>query len=162
MPLPDLIPRVEAVLRQHGLWDEAYAAAGAEREWFEKTVDLLRPRCITLQDFTEAGRPYFDDSFDMDPESVDKNLRKEPRLADWLPELARRLDEVEPWSGAAAEPVLRSYAEEIGVKAGVLINAARTAVTGRSAGPSLFEALGCLGRDRVVARLRAARDLLGA
>jgi glutamyl-tRNA synthetase len=160
LPLPELAPRVEAVLRQHGLWDEAFAAGGARREWFEKTVDLLRPRCITLQDFADAGRAYFDESFEMDPESVDKNLRKEPRLAEWLPELARRLADVDPWSGAAAEPVLRSYAEELGVKAGVLINATRTAVTGRSAGPSLFEVLECQGRDRVIERLRAAGELL--
>ena len=162
MPLAELLPRVEAVLKQHGLWDEAFAAGGPRRAWFEKAVDLLRPRCITLQDFAEAGRAYFDETFEMDPEAVDKNLRGEPRLAEWLPELARRFDEVDPWGAGAAEGVLRPYAEEIGVKAGVLINGTRTAVTGRSAGPSLFEVLECLGRERVVKRLRAVTALLRA
>jgi glutamyl-tRNA synthetase len=93
----------------------------------------------------------------MDPEAVDKNLKKEPRLAEWLPELGRRFAELEPFDHASAEASLRSYADELGIKAGVLINGARTAVTGRSVGPSLFDVLTCLGRDRVVRRLQAVQ-----
>ena len=54
---------------------------------------------------------------------------------------------------------LRAYADELGVKAGVLINASRTAVTGAIKGASLFEILVCLGRERVARRLRAAAPL---
>ena len=158
MPLGDLLPRVEAVLRGAGLWDEAWGEGGGEREWFQKAVDLIRPRFLTLQDFADAGRAYFDDSFEMDPESVEKNLRREPLLREWLPELARRFEALAPFDAAAAESALRGYADEVGTKAGVLINATRTAVTGRSVGASLFEILGCLGRERVVSRLRAAES----
>jgi glutamyl-tRNA synthetase len=160
MPLPELLPRVEAVLKQHGLWDEAFAEGGARRDWFSATVDLLRPRFITLQDFADAGRAFFDESFEMDPEAVDKNLKKEPRLAEWLPELGRRFAALEPFDHASAEAALRAHADELGVKAGVLINGTRTAVTGRSVGPSLFDVLTCLGRDRVVRRLQAAGGLV--
>jgi glutamyl-tRNA synthetase len=160
MPLADLLPRVEAALRGAGIWDESFAEGGARREWFARTVDLVRPRFVTLVDFAEAGRAYFDDRFDMDAEAVDKNLRKDPRLAEWLPELAERFSALEPFDPAAAEAALRAYAEERGVKAGLLINAARTAVTGRAVGPSLFDVLGCLGRDRVARRLRDAAPLV--
>jgi glutamyl-tRNA synthetase len=162
MPLAELLPKVEEALRKAGIWDEAFAEAGARREWFARTVDLVRPRFITLLDFAEAGRAYFDDRFDMDPEAVDKNLRKEPRLAEWLPELAGAFERLEAFDPASAEAALRGYADERGVKAGVLINAARTAVTGRSVGPSLFEVLGCLGRERVARRLRDAAPLVSA
>ena len=145
MPLPELLPLVEKVLREHGLWDEAFAEGGARREWFAATVDLIRPRFITLLDFADAGRAFFDESFDMDADAVDKNLKKEPRLAEWLPELGRRFAALEPFDRATAEAALRAYADELGVKAGVLINGTRTAVTGRSVGPSLFELLECLG-----------------
>ena len=162
MPLAELLPMVEAVLKKSGIWDEAFAEGGARREWFARTVDLVRPRFITLLDFAEAGRAYFDDRFDMDPEAVDKNLRKDPRLRDWLPELAERFEGLDAFEPGAAEAALRAYADERGVKAGVLINAARTAVTGRSVGPSLFEVLGCLGRERVARRLRDAAPLVKA
>jgi len=156
MPLPELLPKVEAVLKDHGLWDEAFADGGARRAWFSSAVDLLRPRFITLQDFADGGRAFFDDTFDMDPEAVDKNLKKEPRLAEWLPELGRRFVALEPFDHAMAEAALRSYADELGIKAGVLINGTRTAVTGRSVGPSLFDVLLCLGQDRVARRLQDA------
>jgi glutamyl-tRNA synthetase len=158
-PLGELLPSVETVLKNAGLWDEAFAAVGARRAWFEKTVDLIRARFVTLLDFADAGRAYFDDTFDTDPESVDKNLKKEPRLREWLPELASRFEALDPFTPEAAEGALRAYADELGVKAGVLINAVRTAVTGRSVGPSLFEAIDCIGRDRVLDRLRKADAL---
>jgi glutamyl-tRNA synthetase len=161
MPLPALLPKVEQVLKAHGLWDEAFAEGGARREWFARTVDLIRPRFITMNDFAEAGRAYFDETFDLDPEAVDKNLKPEPRLREWLPELAARFESLEAFDHAAAEAALRAYAEEIGVKAGVLINASRTAVTGAIKGASLFEILECLGRERVVRRLRAAAEHAG-
>jgi glutamyl-tRNA synthetase len=162
MPLEALLPRVEGVLRSAGLWTEEFAAGGTRRAWFERTVDLLRPRFVTLLDFADAGRAYFDDRFDTDPEAADKNLKKEPHLKDWLPELARRFAALDAFSAEAAEPVLRAYADEIGVKAGVLINAARTAATGRAVGPSLFEALAAIGQPRVTERLRAAGERLRA
>ena len=161
LPLPELLPMVEDVLRKAGIWDEAFAEGGARREWFAQTVDLIRPRFVTLLDFAGAGRAYFDDRFDLDPESVEKNLRKEPRLERWLPELAERFFRLEVFDPASAEAALRGYADEQGVKAGVLINAVRTAVTGRSVGASLFQILGCLGRERVARRLRDAAPMAG-
>jgi glutamyl-tRNA synthetase len=46
------------------------------------------------------------------------------------------------------------------VKAGLLINATRVALTGQAVAPSLFELMVALGHDRVVARLRRAADHL--
>jgi glutamyl-tRNA synthetase len=160
MPLADLLPRVEEVLKAHGLWDEAFADGGARRDWFARTVDLIRPRFVTMNEFAEAGRAYFDDTFDVDPEAVDKNLLPEPRLAEWLPALAERFASLDAFDAASAEAALRAYADELGVKAGLLINATRTVVTGSIKGASLFEILDCLGRDRVVERLRKTPALL--
>ena len=86
---------------------------------------------------------------------MEKNLA-EPRLRAWLPMLAERLVAVDPWVHEGVEQAIRGLAEELGVKAGVLINAARTACTGQKVGPGLFELLVVLGRDRVASRLRRA------
>jgi glutamyl-tRNA synthetase len=53
-----------------------------------------------------------------------------------------------------AERVARELAEEKGVKPGVIINGMRTVVTGQLAGPSMFDILMTLGREKVVRRLR--------
>lgn len=160
MPLAELLPQVEKVLRDANLWQEFWGEAGAQRAWFAAAIELLRPRFVTLLDFAGAGRAYFSDTFEMDPEAAAKNLGREPRLREWLPELARRFAGLGSFDKAASEAALRAYADELGVKAGVLINATRTAVTGTSVGPSLFELLECVGQSRVVERLTRATTLI--
>jgi glutamyl-tRNA synthetase len=49
---------------------------------------------------------------------------------------------------------------EQGVKAGLLINAARTALTGQAVGPSMFEVFDAVGRERSARRLREATRLV--
>jgi glutamyl-tRNA synthetase len=64
------------------------------------------------------------------------------------------------WEADELEPPLRALAEARGWKAGDLFMAIRVAVTGRTATPPLFDTLVALGRDRTMARLDAAIDLL--
>ena len=52
-----------------------------------------------------------------------------------------------------------TFAEEKGVKAGVLINGSRVALTGQGVAPSLFAVMASLGKERVVKRLRAAASI---
>ncbi|MER3427469.1 MAG: glutamate--tRNA ligase [Pyrinomonas sp.] len=158
MPLDELLPFVRAELESAGLWRAEYQ--GERREWFRRTVDLIRQRFHTLKDFSGQGRAYFSDEFSFDEAAVEKNLRREPRLKELLPKLARALEEVEPFTAENVERALRAFAEEAGVKAGLLINAARTALTGQAVGPSMFDVFEALGRERSVRRLRAAADLI--
>ena len=58
------------------------------------------------------------------------------------------------------EPPLRALAEVRGWKAGDLFMTIRVAVTGRTATPPLFDTLVALGRDRVLARLDHAIEVL--
>ena len=60
------------------------------------------------------------------------------------------------------EPPLRALAEERGWKAGDLFMAIRVAVTGRTATPPLFDTLVALGRERVLARIDRAIEVLPA
>ena len=158
MPLRDLLPMVEAELKGAGLWDESWAAGWNRREWFAKTVDLLRPRFITLKDFSGAGRAFFDKTFEIDPVAVEKNVDKDPSLRKWLVELASRFKSIPQFDKGTAEVELRKLADELGIKAGLLINGSRTVTTGVSVGPPLFDLLEALGQDTVVARLSGAES----
>src|SRR5256714_3060116 len=153
MPLAELLPMVKAELRASKLWREEYD--DDERAWFEQTVELIRQRFFTLKDFSAQGRAYFSDDFDFDESAVKKNLLKEARLRELLPALADRLEQVEPFTAERSEAALRAYADEAGVKAGLLLNAARTMLTGQSVGPSMFEVFDVIGRERSVQRLRS-------
>src|SRR6266576_935748 len=128
MSLDELLPMVKAELRAEKLWREEYD--DDEREWFAKTVNLIRQRFFTLKDFSAQGRAYFSEDFDLDEAAVRKNILKEPGLKELLPQLADRLDQVEPFTAQTAEAALRAFAEESAVKAGLFINSARTMLTG--------------------------------
>ena len=165
MLVQDLLPMVKAELRANKLWRDEYEED--DRDWFVKAVELVRQRFHTLKDFSAQGRAYFSDDFDFDEAAVSKNLRKEPKLKELLPGLADRLEKLELFNHDTAEATLRSFADEQGVKAGLLINGSRTMLTGQAVGPSMFEVFAILGQKRSVERLRsgvpwfAAMDALG-
>ena len=153
MPLDELLPMLKTELRANKLWREEYD--DEDSGWLRKTVDLIRQRYFTLKDFSEQGRAYFSDDFDFDEAAVNKNLRKEPRLRELLQGLADRLETVEPFNIETAETALRTFADDNDVKAGLLINGARTMLTGQAVGPSMFEIFDVLGRESSVQRLRS-------
>src|SRR6266404_1300402 len=155
MPIADLLPMVKAELRSEKLWREEYDED--ESEWFARTVELIRQRFFTLKDFSSHGRAYFSEDFDFEEAAVRKNILKEPRLKELLPALADRLDIVEPLTAASAEAAVRAFSDEASVKAGLLINASRTMLTGQAVGPSMFEVFEILGRERSGMRLRSQR-----
>ena len=153
MPLEELLPMVKTELRANKLWREEYD--DDDRDWLLKTIDLIRQRYFTLKDFSAQGRAYFSDDFDFDETAVNKNLRKEPRTQELMQGLALKLDTVEPFNAETAEAALRAFADEAGVKAGLLINGARTMLTGQAVGPSMFEIFDVLGREASVQRLKS-------
>ena len=159
-PLEKLLPFIKPELQKAGLWRDEYEAE--QRAWYEHTINLVRERARTLLDFAAHGRPYFVDdiSFEFEEAAVKKNLQKDPVLKTLLPELADRLVTLSDFSHDGIEAGLRSFAEEKGVKPGLLINATRTALTGQSVGPSLFELVVVVGRTRAVERLKHAAELV--
>jgi len=155
MPLAELMPMVKSELRAERLWREEYD--DDEREWFAKAVDLIRQRFFTLKDFSSQGRAYFSEDFDFDEAAVRKNILKEPKLKELLPQLADRIETVDTFTARNAEAALRAFAEESGMKAGLFINASRTMLTGQAVGPSMFDVFEIMGRDVSAMRLRSRR-----
>jgi glutamyl-tRNA synthetase len=152
MLLADLAPLVKKELIAVDLWDAAYE--GEKKEWFLHTIDLIRSRFHTLKDFSGPGRAYFSDTYSWDPQPVHKNLEKFDQIREWLGLLADRFEQLPDFTREEAERVTRDLADELGIKAGILINGTRTVVTGQAAGAGLFDVLMAIGRDRVTARLK--------
>jgi glutamyl-tRNA synthetase len=159
IPVEELLPFVEAELKQAGLWKDAWA--GPERPWFAHAVDLLRPRTRFLGDFTTWSRAFFTDDFDYDAEAKSK-FWKDERVPGLLGKVADALAALPDWNHDACDAALRSVAAAEGVKAGLLINATRVAIVGRAVAPPLFETMVVLGKDRVISRLRRAVPLVAA
>jgi glutamyl-tRNA synthetase len=154
LPIGELLPFVEAQLKQDGLWRAPWAE-GAGREWFSKTVDMLRPRVRLLPDFSSWSRAFFSDEFEIDAAAKTK-FWKDEKVPDLLGKLADALAALPDWNHDACDHASRKVAEEGGVKAGLLINATRVAIVGQAVAPPLFDTMVVLGQERVVRRLRAA------
>jgi len=148
--LEDLVHYVEKEFLHEEIWKPEYVGEG--RDWLIETIDLLRPRFTTIRDFVEKGRAYFSDEFEIEPKAL-KNLDKEG-ARDLLHELAPRLAALAEFNEENVEKEISALAEERGVKAGLITNGARAALTGQSVGPSALAVFVALGQERVVARLR--------
>jgi glutamyl-tRNA synthetase len=152
-PAEKLLPLIEVE------WDKAGLRPDRSAEAILSTIDLVKQRARNLTDFAGSFRAYFSDDFSYDAAAVAKFLNDDAtrRL---LAELAARYESTEEFSEASTEQVLRGFAEEKGMKAGVLINGARVALTGQGVAPSLFAVMVALGKERVVARLKRCLEMI--
>lgn len=130
-------------------------------DYMMKFVALLKERCRLLTDFISLGSYFFTDDFRYDPAGVAKHFAN-AAVADNLERLAVALELVEPFETSQIEATLRKIAEESGVKAKELIHPARLALSGMTMGPSLFEMMELLGKERCVSRLRRAVQFIRA
>ena len=135
-------------------WTAAGFTPARTRDEILAAIELLKPRARSLKDFASSFRAYFSDDFACDPAAVTKFL-SDPALPALLQQLAARYAAAPGFTEAAAEQILRDFAAEKGVKAGVLINGSRVALTGQAVAPSLFAVMALLGKDRTVHRLSA-------
>ena len=157
LPVEEIEPYVRAELEKAGIWDPEYQ--GTKRDWFLRTIELIRSRYHVTTDFVTLGRAYFSDDYPIESKALKKNILKHEGLKEWFPMLADRLEAIETFTVEDTEKVIREMAEEFGIKAGILINGIRAAVTGQAAGPGLFDILIAAEKRRVVKRLRNAVTL---
>ena len=157
LPVEDIEPHVRAEMEKAGIWNPEYE--NTRRAWFLESLELIRSRFHVTTVFVDRGRAYFSDDFPIESRALKKNIAKHPRLENWLPMLADRLEKLQNFTTGETERVIREMAETLEIKPGVLINGIRTVVTGQLAGPGLFDVLITIGQRRVVERLRNAPAL---
>jgi glutamyl-tRNA synthetase len=135
-------------------WNLAGFTPTRSDEEISQAIELLKPRARSLKDFASAFRGYFSDEYEIDPAAAAKFLSGDvPAL---LAELGARYAATAEFTEASTEAVLRAFAEEKGLKAGLLINGSRVALTGQGVAPSLFAVMVALGQERVATRLQKA------
>jgi glutamyl-tRNA synthetase len=102
---------------------------------------------------------YFKEEIEYDPVAAQKDFTPEnkPRLA----RLREALAKLEPFDADPIGATLKSVAQELGVKAGVLVHPTRLACCGNPAGPSLYHLLAILGKERALQRIDRALARMG-
>ncbi|HZC67522.1 MAG TPA: glutamate--tRNA ligase [Nitrospirales bacterium] len=142
-------------LRRQGL----LAAHGQpDQTWLERLVKAFRERSRTLLEMAQHAAPYCLDSIPVDPEAATKFLTSALKPA--FTKLITALDQVPSFEHDELERTFKSVIAETGLSMGKLAQPVRVALTGGTASPGIFEVMMLLGRQRTVARLKKAIDLM--
>lgn len=141
--------------RLTGLLVEALSQQGLspEQDTLAAAVPLVKTRMHTLNEGVELLRFLFVD--DVEPDAKARKMLG-PERAEYLREVASRLEAVEDWRAEEIERVLRALQAEEELSSNQAFQPIRAAVTGTLVSPPLFESIELLGRERTLARLRAA------
>jgi glutamyl-tRNA synthetase len=129
------------------------------RATFREALRIGQERAVTIGSLLDQAEFLFvaDDELVIEPSSWDK-LVKVDRVDEILDAVIAHIETCD-WTLDAVD--LRPTLEGLGVKPGKVMKAIYAAVEGRAAGLPLFDSIVILGRERTLARLRAARSRLG-
>ena len=142
-------------LRRQGL----LAAHGQpDQTWLERLVKAFRERSRTLLEMAQHAAPYCQDSIAVNSEAATKFLTAALKPA--FTKLITALDQVPSFEHDELERAFKSVIAETGLSMGKLAQPVRVALTGNTASPGIFEVMMLLGRQRTVARLKKAIDLM--
>jgi glutamyl-tRNA synthetase len=130
-----------------------------KKDWLKRVALSLQERAKTMPEMVESSRFYFTAPSEYEPKGERKYFTK-PGVSSLLRKGAHVLSQLTDWNAEAEEKAYRDLIEKEGIKAGEIIHPTRLALTGKTAGPSLFEIIDILGKDEVVSRLNAAADYI--
>ncbi|SVD43301.1 uncharacterized protein METZ01_LOCUS396155, partial [marine metagenome] len=99
------------------------------------------------------------DDFEYDEAMAAKALTPENR--EGFAKLREAFSSLENFDGETMEVALKALADELGVKVRDLVMPARLACTGVKVGPSLYDLMAVLGREKVLARFDRALAQMG-
>lgn len=125
-----------------------------------EAIKLEQERVTTLADFGAAAAFFFQDEPPMDPKAVEKWFAQ-PHVRPMLEFFIEKLRAVGAIDYEACEAMVRGYAEANGMeKLGPAVHPTRVALTGKTAGPGLFELMAALGPQRMIGRFERAVRML--
>jgi glutamyl-tRNA synthetase len=129
------------------------AGVGVEPELLRSAMPLVKERMKTLDEVVDLLRFLFTDDVELGERAADL-IAKAPE--GYLKGVAEALDALETWDAASIGEALDERAAAAGLNRTKGWQPVRAAVTGSHISPPLPESLALLGRERTVARIRAA------
>jgi glutamyl-tRNA synthetase len=131
-------------------------------KYVRQLMPLVQERINTLAEAADYADFFFLDELDYETLSlVGKKMTVQTTL-EALEAAREKLTALESFDHDSLESALRPLAETLQLKAGQLFGAIRTAVSGKTATPPLFEMMSVLGKVSCLKRLDVAIERLGS
>ncbi len=131
------------------------------QEYVGRIIPLIRERINTLAEAATYADFFFRERLEYDASLLVGQKMTSENTLKALQAARERLASLEGFSHDSLEGALRPLAEDLGLKTGQLFGPLRVATTGRTAAPPLFETMAVLGKERCLARIKAAIEKLG-
>ncbi|HZZ08077.1 MAG TPA: glutamate--tRNA ligase [Candidatus Binataceae bacterium] len=149
-PLAQLAREVRPFIERAG-----YQRIPGDEAWLQKMLATLRERAKTLVELVDFAKFYLSDAITIDPKAAAKFLK--PEIAEPLKVLADAIESIDgDFNEATVQAAFEGVLERFEMKLGQLAQPVRVALTGGTVSPGIYEVIAVLGRERTVARLRAA------
>ncbi|MEN0000117.1 MAG: glutamate--tRNA ligase [Pseudomonadota bacterium] len=148
-----LLAHVEALVPYLEDGSRIAAALNTEkRDWFTGALPALKERAKTLLQLIEsAGFIFSERPLKFDEKASE--LVSDPETKAHLTALYARLAALPVWDHDGIGAVIKSYAEEQGLKMGKVAQPIRASLTGQGSSPGAFDVLLALGREESLARI---------
>jgi len=125
-------------------------------QYVRDILPLVQERARTLVDVVDLTHFFFVGELDYDTDLLIGKDMTPQSTAEALEIACQRLEQLQVFDAKSLEALLRPLAVELGLKTGQLFGALRTATTGRTAAPPLFQTMAVLGKERGLKRIKAA------
>jgi glutamyl-tRNA synthetase len=125
-------------------------------DYVKEVLPLVQERVKVLNETAPLTRYFFIEALEYDPKAlIGKDMTTESTVH-ILTVAYNKLAKQDPFDPATIEAMLRPLAGELGVKTGQLFGALRTAVSGETATPPLFQMMAVIGKARCLKRIDEA------
>ena len=133
-----------------------------DREYLLRIAPLIQERLKTLADAPEMLSYFFEDTLEYDPANLVQRGMDVPITLAALQQAAQDLSAVSSadFNHERLEALLRATGQELELSGRQFFGALRTALSGRTATPPLFEMMAVMGPERVAQRLASAAERL--
>ncbi len=148
------LPYLERPEAEGGLPDSI--SRPLDREYTTRVLRLEHERLKTLGEAAHVVSFFYEDEIRYDDALLIQKGMDAARTRDVLIHARDLLTGLPAWEQAAIEAPLRELVSQLGLKAGQVFGTVRTAVSGRTATPPLFEMLEVLGRETTLKRIDQA------
>ena len=137
--------------------DVPWSAERFDDAVFRSIAPLAQTRMVTMNEIVELVDFLFLDAPLIDEAAWAKTFAGDEAVG-MLDGAIGAYEAIEDWSAESLKASLEAVGVSRGLKLGKAQAPVRVAVTGRTVGPPLFEALELLGREVTIARMRAASE----
>jgi nondiscriminating glutamyl-tRNA synthetase len=151
MPLNELVKSIKPYMKEAG-----YKLDGLSDEWIAGLVDALHDNLNVLSDIKDHCGIFFEEAINY--EDI-KEMLYHKHTIDILNRFEGKLKGINDLSHDSVDNILNETVKEEGLKKPEVFKTIRGILTGRLGGPELWKVIKLFGREKVLQRIKNAREI---